>query len=297
MGTVDSEDFRKQAKVPEGLDILQAHFGEAIRIPFDFSSGHFVYQQSQYSSDIVEVMVDREPVGEEKRLVGIDRLSVYNQQYWYRLLTVLQKDFPLLRHLLGCWHLNRLSTDYLTMYPSKSPNLNNLADKMLEFLDKNKHWGTEINRTVAVFELQYSRSFVEAEREVFAPKSLSTAEAAALASQALHFQPSFALFHHHWDIAENYFKARQDESDELELSLKPVEQYWAMYRDGTQISLEPLDSLAFKLLSLLHQGEALESACESVAEKLESEGLQKLEQNLPLWFARWASLGWFCEGT
>src|SRR5690606_30990815 len=98
---------------PRSLALMQGQFGKSIRTPFSFSTGRFECRKDAYPDWADEAIRAR------KTLTGRDRLSVYNEQYWYRLLTVLQQDYPLLSVTMGLWEFNQLATSYLDQKPSR----------------------------------------------------------------------------------------------------------------------------------------------------------------------------------
>src|SRR5277367_6695599 len=53
------------------------------------------------------------------RLSSVERLEIYNQQYWYRLLDSLREDFPGLHAVLGDRFAD-LCVAYLDKYASNS---------------------------------------------------------------------------------------------------------------------------------------------------------------------------------
>src|SRR5579859_1188704 len=54
------------------------------------------------------------------RLTAIERLAIYNRQYWMRLLDCLWDDYPGLRAILGQEKFELLRIAYLCAYPSRS---------------------------------------------------------------------------------------------------------------------------------------------------------------------------------
>src|ERR1700722_9090102 len=53
-----------------------------------------------------------------KDLSSLERLEIYNQQYWIRLLESLEEDFPGLQTILGSEKFDSLCIAYLMEYPS-----------------------------------------------------------------------------------------------------------------------------------------------------------------------------------
>ncbi len=63
-----------------------------------------------------------------------DRLEVYAQAYFYRLLDTLAELFPLTQWRLGPVHFHNLVTDFLLAHPSKSPDMTHIAEPFPEFI-------------------------------------------------------------------------------------------------------------------------------------------------------------------
>ena len=61
------------------------------------------------------------------RMTSFERLQIYNQQYWFRILASLSEDFPGLRSLIGERKFEKLAVAYLNECPSESFTLRNLG--------------------------------------------------------------------------------------------------------------------------------------------------------------------------
>ena len=74
------------------------------------------------------------------RLSSIERLEIYNRQYWYRLIDCFYEDFPGLRTLLGDRVFSALTEAYLTRYRSRSFTLRDLGQDLEKFLVDEPKW-------------------------------------------------------------------------------------------------------------------------------------------------------------
>jgi len=74
------------------------------------------------------------------RLSSIERLEIYNRQYWFRILDSLYEDFPGLLAILGQRSFHRLAIAYLTDCPSRSFTLRNLGSRLQEWLAKHREY-------------------------------------------------------------------------------------------------------------------------------------------------------------
>lgn len=65
---------------------------------------------------------------------ALDRLEIYANMYFYRLLDSLRQDCPRLLALVGDAHFHNLITDYLLAHPSRHPSLRYLPQHLAAFL-------------------------------------------------------------------------------------------------------------------------------------------------------------------
>src|SRR5277367_2216789 len=68
------------------------------------------------------------------RLSSFERLEIYNRQYWFRLYTSFEEDFPGLKAIVGGAKFDTLMRDYLTECPSESFSLRNLGSQLESWL-------------------------------------------------------------------------------------------------------------------------------------------------------------------
>src|SRR5262249_35918885 len=69
------------------------------------------------------------------RLTAFERLQIYNQQYWWRILGAFAEDFRGLRAVLGERKFDKLAIAYLETCGSQSWTLRNLGSRLVSFLE------------------------------------------------------------------------------------------------------------------------------------------------------------------
>lgn len=261
---------------------FQRSFSNCARQPFDFAQDVPQLHKHAYDRGMVEMIAD------SRQRRGIDRLKVYNQQYWYRLFTVMQEEFPLLRHLLGVRRLNQLVSEYLQKYPSKSYTLNHLSDRLVGFMREDaSNWRPEWIEA-AVVDHAYIRVFDAAE---YPPIRFSRGFDAM--SVRLQLQPHVRIFEEHWDLMRCRVEVREDDEDRQVVAPTPANQAWCLYRTPQAIVAEPLEPLQQRLLAEFQGQVLLQEALEKVEMGCSKSDGEKLEASLESWFARWSKLGWF----
>jgi hypothetical protein len=271
---------------PIGLRQLQEQFARAMSAPIDIDadSGDYELRIDLYPPPLVANMAPRSPKS------GIERLSVHNQQYWFRLLTVMQEEYPLLCKVLGLVEFNRMVVAYLTAHPSRSPLLRHLSDPLCAWIVEDGRWNRPQVLGCARLEHLYIVAF---DARVLPEIDASTSDPSVILSSALHLQPHLGLFHERFDLVDCRQRVHVD--DQVEVRIEPIEGWWAIFRSGG-LHAERLNRTQHRLLTLLSEGQSLIGACETVQHELDSEQLVVLAENIQAWFARWMSLGWFCEG-
>jgi hypothetical protein len=68
------------------------------------------------------------------KMTPADRLDIYANMYFFRLLDCLKEDFPKLLEALGAGRFHNVITDYLLACPSAHPSLRYVGARLPEFL-------------------------------------------------------------------------------------------------------------------------------------------------------------------
>lgn len=91
---------------------------------------------SPESQAVMEVAVDRvdDVICRSAAQTSVERLHVYANAYFARLLEVLDSEFPALVHVLGEELFQEFAVGYLQQYPSHSYTLSDLSAKFPDYL-------------------------------------------------------------------------------------------------------------------------------------------------------------------
>jgi hypothetical protein len=280
---------RSDRKPPRpALAELQAWFGSAIATPLpDTYAGNPLQASSPDSAAQADARL-RGPGG----FGGFARLGVYNEQYWFRLVSVMQADYACAIHLMGLKEFNAWAVRYLLAHPPASPFLAELDLGFPAFLAAG-YAGPEREAVLqaVAYERALSKAFDAADGIPLAAAGLSPQE---LPQRRLALAPHLSLVHVDWDFAEYRIRCAADES--LEQAMDPPRREaadLAIYRDGElRVRKVPLTRTAWGLLKAFpgSLGEVL-AAYEGT---LGAEGHAELEAGLGGWFRDWVSLGWLC---
>jgi hypothetical protein len=244
------------------------------------------------------------------RLSSLERLEIYNRQYWFRVLDCLYDDYPGLRAILGDRKFYRLRVAYMAKYPSSSFTLRNLGNRLEQFLAEEPSWTSpreQICREMARFEWAQIVAFDGAAKPALTPQDLHNTRPASL---RLGLQPYLTLLELNWPLdhfiiavkkrdvalrseASNAINDRNGKRTTRCPRLPRRQRvFLAVHRYNNDLYYKRLDAVQFRLLCALHDGATLKLAC---AQAFGAQGDPALTGRIQDWFKTWMELGWFCR--
>lgn len=248
------------------------------------------------------------------RLSSMERLEIYNQQYWFRVLESFASDFPGLRAIVGARRFEQLSVAYLADCPSQSFTLRNLGSRLLTWLGKHPEWiqpEERLARDMVRLEWAHIEVFDAAEAPILGPEDLLEVTPAT----RLDLQPHIRLLRLAYpvddlllavnkdanlpsDAASNAgsYQRKQHPAAKKMQQLDPERIYLAGYRHDYLVSFRRLTPEAFRMLRSFQQGNPLGIALDHA---MRGSRLRESELADPVqeWFAEWSQLGWFCKAS
>ncbi len=259
---------------PEWLADFQASFGAALRTPWEFSQGRVHVQRSLAPKDLVIL-----PRSRRSAEAG---MSDYQRQYWFRLITVLQNDFPLTAHVMGLWNFNQLAQSYVLQCPPRDFDLANVRKYFLDFLEGSEH--SALRRQAARLDDIRASVFMAPAYRVWQARSVQDP-----ASIVLHAAPDWRIFHEDWSLVELCLNLPQAKGDGPCPIPQKLSRTWLIQRDEQGLMHRPLTWEQGRLYEFLNEqsiGEAIMRL-----EGLSSiEGTEDLAQKVQQWMA--ASVNW-----
>lgn len=245
------------------------------------------------------------------RLSSFERLELYNRQYWWRLLSSMQEDFPGLRAVLGDRRFDAMCKAYLVDCPSTSFTLRNLGRKLEGWLRKHPKWaGKKQQLALDIVRLEWAdmEAFDGKVEPPLKPEDLS---AAAAVSLRLRLQPYVQLLDLKYPADDLLLVVRDSGEDSSDASnafrerkkrrrvratanLKPATIFLAVHRLDESVYFRRLDREEFLILQALRAGKTLSRAIDAgfAGSKVPVPERAAAAQ---AWFQHWATLGWFCK--
>ena len=247
------------------------------------------------------------------RLTSFERLEIYNQQYWFRVLGSMAEDFPGLRAILGARRFEDMCRAYLMDCPSRSFTLRNLGAGLETWLRQNGKW-VRGKRTLALdmVRLEWAdiEAFDSAAEPTVHPEDLNGVSVPTL---RLHLQPYLQLLQLRYPVDNLLLRIRgEDEGVDFAsnavtemrknvkvraaTALRQQQIFIVVHQMDCSVYYRRLEPEAYALLSALRSGKTIDSALE----------LAFLRSSIPEFdrgvytrncFRTWATLGWFCRPT
>jgi hypothetical protein len=243
------------------------------------------------------------------RLSSFDRLEIYNQQYWFRVIGAVSEDFPALNALLGVERFDALVLAYLRENPSTSWTLRDIGKKLPTWLaDHPEFTGRRHQLALDIARLEWA--YVDCFDGLRLPP-LSAADLQSIgADSRLDLQPHLQLLALRYPVDELVLAVRR-ETPEAEVSsnasthrktakrlrlpaMKREAVYLAVHRFEDSVYYRRIDREDFTLLTALRTGSTL---AEALGMAFYRSRLEPKEQAAKIqeYFAHASELGWLCH--
>lgn len=289
---------------PRSLDVVQRWFQTVITNPAGVEGGvdsEEAQRLIRLKRGELEAVIRR-----SKNVTAADRLAIYANAYYSRLLECLASFFPVLQTALGADVFESFAFEYLQHYPSESYTLDRLGDNFARFLDETRpepEEGAETGEVswpdflidLTTLEWNLNKVF-DGPGVEFQP--LLTAEALqsfppeSFADAHLVPVPCLRLLTFRYPVNAYYTAARHaEEGEEVEVP-DPAEERIALSRRDFVVRRYPLDPAQYALLEKILAGETVGDALAAAAEAsgLDDEALGAAFQ---AWFRLWVAEGFF----
>lgn len=219
-----------------------------------------------------------------------ERVAIYANMYFVRLLECMQVDYPAVAHLTGERGFEKLVRAYLLRHPSRHYSLNLLGARLPEFLAGSVRVARRpLLHDVALLEQLMSVVFDAPESPVLATADLARVapEAWENARPRLIDAMRLAAFEHR---ANAIVTAVRQGLALPELTRKRT--WVAVYRKDFVIWRMELTQPMHAVLSALAERQTLREAIEAGAEVFDG-GAEELQGKIFGWFSEWVAEGFF----
>lgn len=273
--------------VPQNLKETQVWFAGIITQPIDVNSHINPVTPTGHS---IEIEASKY-ICPNKALKPFQRIEIYNQQYWWRILGALQDVYPTLTRLFGYTEFNnKIATPYFVKYPSIHWDLNLIGSRLPQFIKEEYHdEDTLLINKMAEIDWVFTDSFLAPHYPAVDPQKMD--------GVILKLQPHIHLFTLDFDLfwyREEFQKEEPDYwTNHSFPELKPAPTgFYVFYRNlKNQLNYDPISKTEFEILNLFKRGSTLDQICEWL-EKQNENIIQEASENLHYWIQSYIVRQW-----
>ena len=242
------------------------------------------------------------------RLTSFERLEIYNQQYWFRVIAAVSEDYPALNAILGAKKFDALLLAYLKENPSTSFTLRNLGAKLPHWLGQHPEF-TGSKQALAIDVARLEWAYVDAYDATRLPPLGAEDFVLLSADSTLRLQPHLQLLALQYPVDELVLQVR-NETPEMDIvsnaasapeqskrrglpKIRKSPMWLAVHRYDNMVYYRPIDREAYLLLCALRDGQSI---AEALSTAFAGSNLTPEEQaaKIQKYFAHASELGWFC---
>lgn len=271
-------------KVPTRLKSTQEWFGKIISTPL--RAGSKIAEISSSGGSIVEEADEK--IRPSPTLKPYERLQIYNQQYWWRLINNMQDNYPLVVRLFGYTDFNEtIAVPYLIAYPPHHWSLDALGKNLPKWIsDSYPADDKQLVYDAAALDLTYMELFF---KPLLIPLSEDQFE------ETVYLQPHVQFFQFPYDLItfRDEMMAKQPDYwlDNPFPELKHTPQFLMLYRSlKGYTTYKCLSYEELTLLQLFQKGATIDAVC-SFIETQSPEFRKNVEESLQQWFQDWTIRG------
>jgi len=285
---------------PRSLDVVQRWFQAVVTHPEGVRCGAASPEAQELirlNRGELEAVVRR-----SRNLTAAERLSIYANAYYARLLECLGACFPVLKRALGDEVFDSFAFEYLQRYPSRSYTLDRLGENFARFLDETRperetagvDW-PDFLVDLATLEWTIAKVFdgpgVEGQ-PLLTPEALQSFPAERFAETRLTPVVCLRLLFFRYPVNAYFTVARQAEEGEEIPIPEPADERVAILRRDFIVRRYPLNAAQYVLLERIHAGATVGEAITSAAAASELDD-DALAAELRAWFRFWSAEGFF----
>lgn len=245
-----------------------------------------------------------------KNLSAEERLAIYANAYYARLLECLRESFPVLTKTLGADVFNDFAFDYLQTYPSKTYTLNRLGDHFADFLNQTRPDRTPENPNPQTdwpdFLIDLARLEWNIEQVFDGPgaenkptlltEDLQRLTPEMFATARLVPNCSLKLLEFKFPVNAYYTAAKGlKDTDEAPPPPNPGQQFLALHRRDFIVRRTELSAAQHALLGSLQSGSTITAAIIAAAGYTDLSE-EQFQSAISQWFTNWTASGLF-EGV
>lgn len=199
----------------------------------------------------------------DERMSAIERVEVYANMYFFRLLDALAEDFPALHAALGHERFHGLAADYLEAHPSEHPSLRQLGRRLSDFLASRAvagvpRWLADLAR----FEWTLLEAFDAPDAVPLSAETLAALADDDWAGLRVRLSPSLRVLELSAPVQE-FWSAVSEQREAADPAPSPT--CIRVWREDLRVFHRAIDAVEADALRRVREGASFGSLCEAVA--------------------------------
>ncbi|MCF6285373.1 MAG: DNA-binding domain-containing protein [Candidatus Hydrogenedentes bacterium] len=293
------------------LSVVQQWFQAVVTDPAGISAGlrsDDALELAPMTRDDLEYMVTR-----SDKVSARERLAIYGNAYFARLMECLGDSYPVLKRVLGDEAFNGFAFNYLQRYPSQSYTLGHLGARFSQYLGETRPDASDTTLSDGERPLGWPDFLIDLAnlewiigqvfdgpgiegKAILKAEQLQDIKPEQWPSARLNPVPCLQLIAMRFPLNEFYTLARKAPEEEEIPFPSPVDSYVAITRRDYVVRRHELTHAQYVLLEALSRGDVLGDAIEEAA-ACSDLGDQEFAEALQEWFQYWTSQQFFASVT
>lgn len=286
------------AALPSALKEVQRWFAGIITRPIDGESK--MMPISPAGRPLVSEACDY--IAASPFLAPHERIEIYNQQYWWRLFSVMQEAFPLVTRLFGCHDFNKtIATPYLLQNPPDHWSLFFLGHRLPEWLKENYHCE---DRELILAATQLDDAFCKGYLAVHHSMAYDSDDkdnithAHAMLETPMYLQRHITLFCWPWDLMAFRIAFLKEEPDHwVDNDFPNMDNagpfHYILYRNkNNNMVWEAITAAEHHVLALFPENPSIAQVCQALERGCNEALYAEISINLEKWIQKWLIKGW-----
>jgi len=217
------------------------------------------------SNEIADLIVSTPNLSSE------NRLAIYSNAYYARLVEILAKDYAALNYVMGNDEFRRVCLEYIEEFPSKYYSLRWFGQDLGQFLASHKMNGSQpYLAELATFEWAFVEAFDAKDVEVSVIEDAKEIPPESWADLRMMLHPSVRWVSCSWNCLEMWQSMKNDLAIPVP-ELLSIKVSYLMWRQGLNTTYRSLGADEAAGLELVSQGANFEKLCNSLAQWLTPE--------------------------
>jgi hypothetical protein len=247
-----------------GLKALQALLYRLITAPEGVAAG--LADERASGPEALDHLIES-----DDRLSATERLEIYANAYFYRILDCLKEDFPATLATLGPDDFHNLITAYLIEYPPTEPSISYAGRHLAEFL-RHHSMRSVVERWPFIAELaRLERTLIEifhaAEAEPLSAEAMRSVAPDDWPVLEMRTHPALAIVDCEWRVDEllREVEAAAGESDQTHRTPAHAPVSVLVWRQNSRVRYRALERPERAALKVASAGASFAAICETVA--------------------------------